>query len=256
MKVRLLGAHNCESAETRLAGVLVDEVLALDAGGLTASLSLAAQARLEAVLITHHHYDHLRDVPALAMNFFLDEATVDLYGTAAVRETLATNLLNDDLYPAFLEMPAGRPTINFTTIEPYRPFPVAGYDILAVPVPHTDAAVGYQVTSPDGKAVFYTADTGPGLAGCWEHVSPRLLVIEVTASNRFETFGREAGHMTPGLLQGELVTFREMKGYLPRVVTVHMNPRLEDEITAELAAVAAALHSPVAPGWEGMELHL
>ena len=104
--------------------------------------------------------------------------------------------------------------------------------------------------------VFYTGDTGPGLADCWECVSPQLLIIEVTASNRFEEFGRESGHLTPSLLKQELDDFQKLKGYLPQVITLHMSPGLEKEIEAEIAAVAKDLNNPITLGHEGMQLHL
>lgn len=256
MNIRILGAHNCESLDTRMASLLIDEVLAIDAGGLTSSLSQEAQARLKAVLITHHHYDHVRDIPALAMNFSLQRATINIYATPPVRETIVANLLNGKLYPKFQERPPEKPAINFIAVEPYRPELVAGYDIRAVPVSHVDSSVGYQVTSPDGKAVFYTADTGPGLSGCWEHISPQLLIIDVSVPNRYEEYARESKHLTPALLKQELISFRKLRGYLPRVVTVHMNPSLEKEIAVEIVAVAEALSNPVTLAHEGMQLHL
>ncbi|MFC2011421.1 lactamase, partial [Chloroflexota bacterium] len=114
----------------------------------------------------------------------------------------------------------------------------------------------YQITSPDGKVVSYTGDTGPSLGDCWQQTSPHLLIIEVTASNRFEEFGRESGHLTPGLLKQELGYFQKLKGYLPRVVTVHMNPELEMEIKAEIATVANDLNASITMGYEGMGLSL
>ncbi|MFC1909657.1 lactamase, partial [Chloroflexota bacterium] len=95
---------------------------------------------------------------------------------------------------------------------------------MAVPVSHSTPAVGYQVTSPDGKTLFYTGDTGAGLADCWQQVSPQLLIIEVTASNEFQEVLLYKGHLTPGLLAQELESFRKIKGYLPQVITVHMSP--------------------------------
>jgi ribonuclease BN (tRNA processing enzyme) len=79
MKIRFLGAHNCETKDTRMVSLLVDDILAIDAGGLTASLSLTAQYRIEAVLLTHQHYDHVRDIPTLAMNLFLAGASTTIY---------------------------------------------------------------------------------------------------------------------------------------------------------------------------------
>ncbi len=256
MNIQILGAHNCESQNTKLLSLLIDDSLALDAGGLTSSLSFPAQQKLKAILLTHQHYDHIRDVPAIAMNFYLSEATINIYSTLPVYDALTAYLLDGELYPNFLERPPGNPAIKFTVIEPLKTEQIEGYSILAVPVNHSVPAVGYQITSPDSKIVFYTGDTGPGLSGCWEQVSPQLLIIELTAPNRFEEFGRESGHLTPNLLKQELINFRELKGYLPRVVTVHMNPGLEEEIKAETAAVAGELNTQITLGYEGMRLHL
>ncbi len=256
MNIKVLGAHNCESQNTKLLSLLIDDSLALDAGGLTSSLSFPAQQKLKAILLTHQHYDHIRDVPAIAMSFYLSEATINIYSTLPVYDALTAHLLDGELYPNFLERPQGNPAIKFTVIEPLKTEQIEGYSILAVPVNHSVPAVGYQITSPDGKIVFYTGDTGPGLSGCWEQVSPQLLIIELTAPNRFEEFGRESGHLTPNLLKQELINFRELKGYLPQVVAVHMNPGLEEEIKAEIAAVAEDLNNPITLGYEGMELHL
>ncbi len=256
MDIHILGAHNCESQNTKFISLLIDDSLVLDAGGLTSSLSFPAQQKLKAILLTHQHYDHIRDVPAIAMNFYLSGATINIYSIFAVYDALAAHLLDGQLYPNFMERPQGNPTIKFTVIEPHQTLQIEGYTIMAVPVNHSVPAVGYQITSPDGRAVFYTGDTGPGLADCWECVSPQLLIIEVTASNRFEEFGRESRHLTPNLLKQELDDFRKLKGYLPQVVLVHMSPGLEEEIKAEIAVVAEELNSPIALGYEGMEINL
>ncbi|MFC1941283.1 MBL fold metallo-hydrolase [Chloroflexota bacterium] len=256
MNITLLGAHNCESQNTRFISLLVDDSLVLDAGGLTSSLSFPAQQKLKAILLTHQHYDHIRDVPAVGMNFYLSDTSLNIYSTLPVYDAIRANLLNNELYPNFLERPEGNPTIKFIVIEPCKTDQIEGYSILAVPVNHSVPTVGYQITSPDGKVIFYTGDTGTGLADCWEQVSPQLLIIEVTASNRFDEFAKESEHLTPNLLKQELVVFRELKGYLPQVVTVHMNPRLEEEIKAEIVAVAKDLNNSVVLGYEGMQLHL
>jgi ribonuclease BN (tRNA processing enzyme) len=256
MQVQLLGAHNIQSRTTRCISILIDDVLAIDAGTLAASLSFEGQQKLRAVLITHQHFDHVRDIPALGMNFMLHQKSLDVYAMAATFEVLKAHLLNDVLYPDFTQRPPQQPSLRLRTVEHGRQETVAGYKVLPVAVSHAVPATGYQVTSHDGKKVFYTSDTGPGLADTWRRVRPDLLIIELTALDKYADFARESGHLTPSLLQAELASFREINGYLPRVVTVHTNPLDERGIRAELAVVARALHIKIQPGREWMRIEV
>ena len=61
---------------------------------------------------------------------------------------------------------------------------------------------------------------------------------------------------TPSLLKRELNYFQKLKGYLPPVVVVHMNPWQEKEIETEIAAVAKSLNNQITLASEGMLLHL
>jgi len=256
MNIKILGAHNCESQSSKFACILIDDVLAIDAGGLTSSLSFEAQLKLKSILLTHQHYDHMRDIPALGMNLYLNQTAINIYATQSVYDALTTHLLNGNLYPNFLEMPPQNPTFKFTIIEPQQIKKIEGYNVLTIEVIHAVPGIGYQITSPDGKTIFYTGDTGPGLADCWQHISPQLLIIEVTASNRYDEFAKKVGHLTPNLLKQELAAFRKIKGYLPKVITIHMSPNLEKEIKAEIAEVAKALNNSITLTYEGMQLQL
>ncbi len=249
MKIRILGAHNAETRDTRLPALLIDDRLALDAGSLASSLSLEQQLKLSAILLTHQHLDHIRDIPMIAMNCHLNNASVRVYGTAGVRQALADHILNGQIYSRFFEQQA----LDFHVIEPYQPFVIGEYEVMAIPVNHSAPTSGFRVTC-SGKSLFYTGDTGPGLEECWKHVTPDILVIEVTASNRWTDFGRQSLHLTPELLEKELAVFQDMNHYLPGVVAVHMTPSLEADIRTELAQVARKLNADISPACEGMEI--
>jgi ribonuclease BN (tRNA processing enzyme) len=251
MKIRFLGAHNTETLTSRLPGILVDGALMLDAASLTSSLSLEEQLKLKAVLVTHQHYDHLRDLPMLGMNLFLNGGSTGIYGSQATRQALAEHLLNGTMYSRFLE----RPTFDYYVVEPGQSFCAAGCDITALTVDHSVPALGYEV-SAGGRRLFYTGDTGPGLAEVWRRTRPDMLVIEVTAPNRWTDYMRQARHLTPELLRIELESFQEINGYVPRVYTVHMNPALEADITAELKEVSRALDCRITAASEGLEVEV
>ena len=42
---------------------MVDQDLVIDAGAITSTLTPEEQSRIQALLLTHQHLDHIRDVP-------------------------------------------------------------------------------------------------------------------------------------------------------------------------------------------------
>jgi ribonuclease BN (tRNA processing enzyme) len=256
MIVRVLGAHNTESKYTKQMCLLVDGVLALDAGSLTSGLSFRQQMKIKALFLTHSHYDHLRDIPGFAMNLYLRRKSVDIYTHEAARDNLVNYLLNGKLYPEFHRKPGNSPTLRIHVLDPYQKIRVAGYDITAAPVNHALPAMGYQIVSPAGRSIFYTGDTGSGLADIWKQITPQMLFIELTALNRFEGSMQENGHLTSNLLEQELIDFNVIKGYWPRVVTVHMNSADEPGIKTEVTKVVKSLGVPITLAREGMRLRV
>ena len=256
MDIRILGVHNCESLNSSCVCFLIDGTLAVEAGCLTSHLSIEEQRELNAVVITHQHYDHIRDIPVMALNLFRYNDSVEVYAPSAVCKTIETNLLNGEIYPRFQRIPENAPTVRLKAVEPLEPRNINGHSVLAVPVNHFGTTVGYQISDSEGKVVFYTGDTGPGLADCWKHTSPQLLIIEVTLPDECDKFARKTSHLTPHMLEGELRAFRKSKGYLPRVVVVHMDYKLEAKTKDEIAAVSRRLDHPITVAYEGMRLSI
>jgi ribonuclease BN (tRNA processing enzyme) len=254
MELEILGAHNCESRDAKLTSLLIDRSVAIDAGSLTSSLSIKAQRRVKAILITHHHFDHIRDLATLGMNAYMWR-TIDVYALDSVLGVISSHLLNEVLYPDFRDKPSPeKPALKFCPLEPSKEVIIEGYTVLPLPVNHSVPTIGYQVTAPDKKSFFYTGDTGRNPSSLWEAISPGLLVTEVTLSDKFESFAQDTGHLTPRLLKQELLDFKRVRGFLPPIVTVHMSPHIEAEIKEEVALVAKELAAKITPGYEGMKV--
>jgi ribonuclease BN (tRNA processing enzyme) len=256
LKIRFLGAHNSESTTTGFMSILVDDSLVLDAGSMTSQLSFEAQQKLKAILISHAHYDHIRDIPALAMNLILRNTGCTVYSIPVVLESLAAHLMDGLIYPDFRKRPADNPVIRLVELEPLRAVTIEGYSVMPVPVNHGIPCVGYQVTAPDGAVVFYTGDTGPGLENCWRAIKPRLIIVELTAPERFREQMIKVGHLTPEMLRQELGVFKDIHGYLPQIVVSHTSPTVEAETAAELREVARALSTSITIAHEGLQLTL
>lgn len=258
MQIRILGAHLSELPGARLPSILIDEHLVIDAGAITSSLSLPEQAKIRSLLLTHHHFDHTRDLVTLAANatnLWQGQFTVH-----ALRDTLdvvSRYLLDGTMYTRFLEHPhRDCPSLILDAVEPYLAKVISGYNVLPVPVKHSVPTIGYQVTAQNGKSMFYTGDTTAGLVDCWQHVSPQLLLTELSGPNRDQERLRTAGHLCPEFLKEELVLFGRLKGYLPRVIIIHIANRSEQEIKEEVAGVARDLEADIGLGHEDMILTL
>lgn len=254
MRIRFLGVHNAESKNTRLVSLLVDDVVAIDAGSLSSELTFSEQKKVKVILLSHGHYDHIRAVPAFAFNNMEHLTTV--YGTREALDILLSHFVDGIVYPKFTEKIffLERPALELVPLEPSKLVWIEGYRVLPVTVNHPRGAIGYEITSGDGKTLFYTGDTGPGLSAVWSKVSPQLLIIDVTFSNSLEERARDAGHLCPSLLKAELVEFRRIRKYLPQVVLVHMSPKLEEEITAEVGDVARELGLPISIAGAAQEI--
>ena len=58
------------------------------------------------------------------------------------------------------------------------------------------------------------------------------------------------------MLKEELVQFRQIKGYFPRVVVIHIPPTFQKEVEQEVKTVARELKIGIDIGYEGMKITL
>jgi ribonuclease BN (tRNA processing enzyme) len=116
--------------------------------------------------------------------------------------------------------------------------------------------VGFEITSGDGKTLFYTGDTGPGLSSVWGKISPQLIIADVTWPNSLANAAKDAGHLCPEMLKEELIEFRRVNDYLPRVAVIHVSPQHEPEIEREVREVAKLLGTSIDIAHESEELIL
>jgi ribonuclease BN (tRNA processing enzyme) len=257
MKIEILGAHNTETDTFRLPCLLVDNEIALDAGGLTSSLEMERQQGIKAVLLTHHHFDHTKDLIMLGANDSLPPSTVDVYGLRDTLEVAYLYLMDGRMYRDYTQWPSiEQPRLRLKPIAPFQKVLIQNHEIVPVPVSHSVPTTGYLVKAENGKSIFYTGDTGNGLSECWERINPDVLFIEVTGLNRMEAEMVRLRHLTPEMLVEELGQFRRVKGYLPRVIITHISALLEDELRGEISDAGKVLEMELEVGYEGLTIDL
>jgi len=241
----------------RLVSFVIDDILAVDAGCLSSELSYSEQEKIKAILLSHGHYDHIRGVPAFAFNN--TDQTTRILASDKTLKILSTHFINGVLYPKFTEkIPffLEKPSLKFEAIESHKSVDVEGYQVLPLPVNHTIDTVGFEITSKDGKKVFYTGDTGPGLSAIWKYISPQLIITDVTFPNRLEKRAKNSKHLCPKLLKEELLEFHRIKEYFPHVILIHLFPKFEEEIKEQAKELSKELDISIDIAYEGKEIKI
>jgi len=240
VELRVIGCHGGETPRHRTCAFIVDDVLAIDAGSLTSGMEVDAQARLEAVLVSHAHLDHIRDLATLADNRCqVGAPTLKVAGTRATLETLRRHFFNNLLWPDFAQIPsgAGGPTIEYLELRPEEPVQLAGKRVRAVLVSHTIEAASFVIEGPDGS-IAYSGDTGP-TQRMWEVLNqePNLkaLLMEVSFPDREQRLATLSGHHTPRSLAADLTKYRAPAD-LPTLL-YHIKPVFQAEVERECAAL-------------------
>ncbi len=231
---RVLGCAGGENPRSHLPAFLVNDRILVDAGAVTARLPLGEQLMIDAILVTHTHLDHVKDLGFLADNVFgLRAQPITVCSIAPVLANLRAHLFNDILWPDFTRIPTAEgPTLQFQALPEGRPAVVGGCQVTPVRVHHVVDCVAFFIEM-DGKTLLHVGDTGPTDA-VWEqarHLADlRAVVIEATFPNRLQKLADVSGHLTPASLEAEI----KKLGVNVPLYAYHLKPQYAREIEDEL----------------------
>jgi ribonuclease BN (tRNA processing enzyme) len=238
VKLKILGCSGGELPRHRTTCFLVDGVLAIDAGALTATLQLEELLRVDDILLTHSHFDHVKDVPMMAdLLVGRRRRPLRVHASRQCARTLKQSIFNGRLWPDFTRIPDRRhPVLSIRAFDTARPFRVGRYQVRAVPVRHPVESVGYLVS--DGRsAIAVSGDTGP-TTRFWQVVSRRrdlsALLVEMSFPNTMQRLADLSGHLTPNTLASELA--KVQRNGCP-VYLYHLKPAYTAELKRDLAAL-------------------
>lgn len=237
MKVRVLGCSGAIAKDCRTTSFLIDDDVLIDAGTGVGDLTLDEMRRVDHVLLTHSHLDHVAALPLMVDAVASQrQKPIQVHALAGTIAALKAHIFNNTIWPDFSRIPTVEaPFITFHPIEIGQVVSLAKKHFEVLPAVHTVPAVGYAVSGGTGNGCWvFTGDTerNPALWARINQLDVAMLVIETAFSNREQGLAKLSLHLSPQTLANELDFIDKSKKY-PIYIT-HTKPFETDVIMAEI----------------------
>lgn len=248
VRLQVLGCSGSIAAGSRTTAFLLDDNVLIDAGTGVGDMTLDAMLRIDHIVLSHSHLDHVLAIPLLAdsvMKMRLADSRrgpIRVHGLPETLEALRAHLFNGQIWPDFTTIPSAlRPILS---LHPFAvgdrlSFQSGGHErsVEVLPAEHTVPACGFAVDTPSGWWV-YSGDTGPNPA-LWSLLKGRRvahLIIETAFGDDERWLADLSGHLAPSSLAAELA---QLDGSVPVHIT-HPKPGEVAAVVAQIRAINTA----------------
>ena len=239
MNLNVLGCSGAIAAGCKTTAFLLDGDVLIDAGTGVGDLALDDLAKVDHILITHSHLDHVLSIGLLADSVMrLRKAQGrPAIQVRALPETLAAlrqHIFNGVIWPDFTRLPsAENPVLELLPFAIGDVLTLSGKRIEVLSASHTVPAVGFAVDGGSAGWWVYTGDTGPNPA-LWRRLKDMRvahLVIETAFSDEERQLARISRHLCPTALGNALA---QLEGSVDVHIT-HIKPGEMEAVMTEIA---------------------
>lgn len=243
MKIRVLGCAGAMAAGHKTTSFLLDDDVLIDAGSGVGDLPLDEMVRVDHILVTHSHLDHVLSIGLLADAVQRRRAQagrppVQVHALPETLDALRQHIFNGVIWPDFTRLPSpDKPALTLHPLAVGQRLDLgAGRVVEVLSAAHTVPAVGYAVlgSGEHRGAWAFTGDTGPNPA-LWQRLAQlplAHLVIECAFGDDECRLAGLSQHLCPTTLGQEL-------GKLGGAAQVHITHIKPGEREAVMAAVLA-----------------
>ncbi|WP_414676505.1 MBL fold metallo-hydrolase [Methylibium sp.] len=248
MRIQVLGCSGSIAAGSRTTAFLLDERVLIDAGTGVGDLSLEAMLRVDDILLSHSHLDHVLAIPLLADSVMKlrfaqgPRGPIRIHALPETLDALRQHVFNNAIWPDFTKIPSpARPILSLHPIEVGQTLAFGVGDdrreVEVLPAQHTVPACGFGIATDTGWWV-YSGDTGPN-AALWPLLRGRRiahLIIETAFGDDERWLADLSGHLAPSSLAAELA---QLDGSVPVHIT-HPKPGEVAAVVAQIRAIDTA----------------
>lgn len=232
MKLTALGCYGRLAPDYPSSGFLLDQKLIIDGGTIGSALSDEKMNKIEWLLLTHSHLDHIKEIPFLFLSRVDDKAaTMTLAGIPEVLQELKDHILNGSIWPDFTKI-GDPPAFEYKPLELEASHVLGPYTVTPVLLNHPVKCSGFIVEN-DNTGFVYASDTKT-TDGIWKMArgKPNVnnVIADITFPNRMADLAEKTGHYTPEMATKDV----EKIGRKVKLLASHMHPAYLDEIALDL----------------------
>lgn len=232
-------AGGVPSQRQHLSCIVIDDVVAFDAGSLAFSCSDRQRDQIRDIIISHSHLDHIAGLPLYLDDLFstLTEP-VRVHAKAEVIEVLERDVFNWSIYPKFSELKnSNGPVLEYHPFVSGKQFSIKHLTFMPIDVNHMVSSVGAIIS--DGKvSVGITGDTAHTEA-IWKQFNEcedlAAVLVECAFPDDLIDLAAVSHHLTPSGLASELAEFA--RPGVP-VYAINLKPMYRDQIVDQIERLA------------------
>jgi ribonuclease BN (tRNA processing enzyme) len=249
MILNVLGCSGSIAAGCKTTAFLLDGDILIDAGTGVGDVALDALARVDHILLSHSHLDHVLSVGLVAdgvqrLRPALGRGPIQVHALPETLAALRAHILNGVIWPDFTRLPsADEPSLQLVPFAVGDVLTLNGKHIEVLSAVHTVPAVGFAVAAHAAPGVepdwwVYTGDTGPNPL-LWERLRGMKvahLIIETAFSDDERELARISRHLCPSALGEELA---KLAGRVDVHIT-HIKPGEMDAVMGQIGRLGSA----------------
>jgi len=243
MPIRVLGCSGSIAAGCRTTAFLLDDDILIDAGTGVGDLTLDELARVDHILLSHSHLDHVLGVPLLADSVMrcrsAERPPITVHALPATLDTLRRHIFNGAIWPDFTRLPsAEHPVLELVPFAIGDVLKLGSKRVEVITALHTVPACGFAVDGGEAGYWVYTGDTGPN-PQLWmrlRHMKLAHLVIETAFSDEERQLAYISRHLCPAALGHELA---QLPGSVEVHIT-HIKPGEMEAVMSEIGKLASS----------------
>jgi ribonuclease BN (tRNA processing enzyme) len=238
MILNVLGCSGSIAAGCKTTAFLLDGDVLIDAGTGVGDLELETLARIDHIVISHSHLDHVLSIGLLAdcvmrVRKMPERGPIRVYALPETLAALRTHIFNGVIWPDFTRLPsAEQPILELVPFAVGDVLTLNGKRVEVLSAAHTVPAVGFAVDTGEAGWWVFTGDTGPN-PKLWQRLREMKvahLVIETAFSDEERQLARISRHLCPTALSHELA---QLGGSVDVHIT-HIKPGEMEAVMSEV----------------------